>query len=208
VVSVLAVGLGIAVAVTAFAPTAPTSLPGAALVGIHEANYDVEGENQSPLTWYFRVHTGIELRDAEEFDRVAELITGSEYDGLVEYLLRYHGYKIKDLRADSILQAIRHRPQEGDSHELRLALGTQWQGESGYWFHVSMRFDIPRKEPAPPDLHKVLIRHLQEGDLGSIHGTLIEWREERLVTITGDRPLAILAQVKRPEPPPMHDPGR
>jgi hypothetical protein len=204
VIAVLAVGLGIAVAITAFAPTAPTSSPAA--VGIHEANYDVEGENQSPLTWYFRVHTGIELRDAEEFDQVAELITRSAYDTLVDYLLDNHGYKIKDLRAGSILQAIRLPPQEGDIPQLRLALSTEGQGESGYWFHVSMRFEINRERQT--DMHKQFIRHLQEGNLGTdgIQGILRQWELQGL--IRGERPLAIVSQVKRREPPKMHDPGR
>jgi hypothetical protein len=66
-----------------------------------------------------------------------------------------------------------------------------------------MKFEIPREEAAPPDLHKVFIRHLQEGDLGSIYDALSE-----LLVITGERPLAILAQVKRREPPQKHRPMR
>jgi hypothetical protein len=184
VIAVLAVGLGIAVAITAFAPTAPTSSPAA--VGIHEANYDVG--------------------DAEEFDQVAELITRSAYDTLVDYLLDNHGYKIKDLRAGSILQAIRLPPQEGDIPQLRLALSTEGQGESGYWFHVSMRFEINRERQT--DMHKQFIRHLQEGNLGTdgIQGILTQWELQGL--IRGERPLAIVSQVKRREPPKMHDPGR
>ena len=194
VVPLLAVGLGIAVAIMAFAPAAPTSSPGAAVVGIHEANYEVEGEDASPLTWYFKVHTGVKLRDAAEFEWVAAQIAESEYDMLVDSLLHYHEYKIRDQRAVKILEAIRLAPLESDSQHVRLAVGTRWDGESGYWFHVTMKIPFPR--PDAPGLARQFIRWLQDGDYNAIQGQLRRWTH-------GRRPQAIVDQVKR-RPSPRH----
>lgn len=198
VVAVLAVGLGIALTVMAFAPATPDSSPGAAMVGIHEANYGVWGHSASPMTYYFRVHTGVELFDAEEFDSIAYWIESGEREKLVDSLITYHGYKIWDERAVGILEAIR-LPEDTttDTHRLKVWVGTRYEEKDGYWFHVAL--DIAIVYPEEPGLHKQFIRWLQEGNYAAIRGVLISWIRQGL--IQGQRPEAIVPWVKRAEAP-------
>jgi hypothetical protein len=184
----VAAGLGIAIAVMAFAP-AETSRPPSVAVGVHEANYEVLGEAESPLTYYFRVHTGVELADVDEFDSVAARISDRRYNTLVDSLLEYHGFKIRDQRAWDIIETIRVPDSTGASEQLEFSLGTEWKGSTGYWFHVFMDFEIK-----PPGLHKQFIRFLRLKNYGAINGILTSWiAQDR---IRGPRPRAIVDAVR------------
>jgi hypothetical protein len=191
VVPLVAAGLGIVIAIMAFAPAASGPPPSVA-VGVHEANYDVEGE-ASELTWYFKVHTGVKLFDQDEFDSVATWITGGKYDVLVDSLLDNHGHQILDQRAVDILEAIRLLEDSLDRPFLDFTMGTEWNGKSGYWFHVFMRFEIE-----PPARHKQFIRLVRSGNLRAINGILTGWINANL--IRGNRPAAIVAAVRQRGP--------
>jgi hypothetical protein len=186
VVSVLAVGLGVAVAVMAFAPVAPDSLPGSAVVGIHEANYDVEGGEASEFAFYFRVHTGVIL-DSAEFEPVADLIRGGEAkrQDLEDYILTSDRKKlIHDRRAERILDEIGTPLASTDTDTLKFAMSTEYAGVGGYYFHAFMRFKIDMKEVAS------FTGFLRSGNYSTIRNSL------KAPRVKGAAPAAIVKQVR------------
>lgn len=187
VVPLLAVGLGIAVAVMAFAPAAPTPTPGAAVVGIHEANYGTHGEGASPLTYYFRVHTGVRLEDKTEVETVDSLLENSAYGALERHIVDKYWSNILDARARGILEQIDSEREKGEDI-LKFRLDTRYGCVPGYYFHVYMDFQIER-----PDFFEIE-RLLREEDYASVKARVAP--PERLAALKGTRAEAILQEVR------------
>ena len=191
VVPLLAVGLGIAVAVMAFAPAAPTSSPGAAVVGIHEANYEVEGGEESPFKFYFRVHTGVLLLNEDASSVIEDILVADDpdYESLESHIRATYWGNIPDPRARGILDQIGVPWVDGDSHTLSLRLDRQCGGISWYCFHVFMNFEINRGQA------QAIRTHLKDEHWQGMRGVL------NAIGVSGNRPVGICKQVRpRKEP--------
>jgi hypothetical protein len=197
VVSVLAVGLGIAVAIMAFAPVAPTSSPGATMVGIHEANYDVEGGEASPFKFYFRVHTGVLLLNENARNLIEGILTCGytsceeakpSYEELEKYIENNYEGQIPDPRARGILDLIGEPWDEDDSHTLSFRLDRQCGGITWYCFHVFMDFQINHGQAT------AIRKHLDGQRWQPIRSILKD-----TLGVSGKRPEGICKQVRARE---------
>ncbi len=185
VIPLVAAGLGIAIAVMAFAPAATSPPPGVA-VGVHEANFEVWGEDGNSLTYYFRVHTAVMLADAEEYGRVEAMLTADppEYQKLEDHIKGVHWGKIPDARARGILEQIGQPAATGDTHFLKHRLDRAYRGVPGYFLHTFMDFRITKAQASN------IQGHLDAERFQPIRGILQGITQ-------GAKPLAVVAEVRR-----------
>jgi hypothetical protein len=139
VIPLLAAGVGIAVAVMAFAPAITSPPPGVA-VGVHEANYEAEGDGGSEVTWRFRVHVAVKLDDRREFRAMLRWLAGDHFDSLRAAILT-HADEMEDHRAVGILELV-SQDVTRDVVMRRFRFTREYRGVPGYYLHVNFSFPI------------------------------------------------------------------
>jgi len=191
-IPLLAAGLGIAIAVMAFAPAATSPPPGAA-VGVHEANYETETDWYSPGEHVFRVHTAVRLCSRGELETLAYLLDGGNYAAVRDTVLAAYGDEIKDGRALALLGMMADPidPEQGLVRGFRV--NREYRGVPGYYFHVFYEFAVGYEDVLEiPEL-------LWAGDYVGVVGRVT--RALGFEPLRGTVSAGVLAQVTAPYAP-------